>query len=108
MPRLTITPRAVDVLARIRSELAPPAGCELRVRVVGGGCAGFVYDLYYDQVRDGDERETVAGLAVLLDPLSRLYVDELAIDYAEGDQPGFLFKSPRASATCACGASFRP
>jgi iron-sulfur cluster assembly accessory protein len=106
--RISLSKRAGEVLAQIRAEVAPPESYLLRIRVVGGGCAGFVYDLYFDQLRDGDERVAIDGTEVLVDELSRLYAAELEIGYADSDEPGFVFKNARAGAICACGASFRP
>ena len=46
-------------------------GQGLRLRVVGGGCAGFTYDLYFeDKVGDMDETYESKGVKLYVDPLS--------------------------------------
>ena len=62
----------------------------LRIKVVGGGCAGFSYDLYF-------EDET----------MSLQYLSGTTIDYVEGlHGAGFKFLNPSAKSTCGCGSSF--
>ena len=47
---LSLTPRAADKVLEIRE--AESLGDQgLRVRVIGGGCSGFSYDLFFDPYR---------------------------------------------------------
>lgn len=84
-------------------------GKPLRMRVMGGGCAGFSYDLYFDdgEPTDMDEVFEDHGLRLIVDPLSYQYLDGTEIDYVEElHQSGFKFTNPNVKSTCGCGSSF--
>ncbi|MEN9581507.1 MAG: hypothetical protein RJA70_4516 [Pseudomonadota bacterium] len=83
-------------------------GQGLRLRVIGGGCAGFQYDLYFEEKpTDFDETFESRGVAIYIDPLSYQYLDGTEIDYVEGAMgAGFKFGNPNVSSTCGCGSSF--
>jgi iron-sulfur cluster insertion protein len=83
-------------------------GQGLRLRVIGGGCAGFQYDLYFEETpTDMDERFESNGVDLFVDPLSYQYLDGTEIDYVEGAHgSGFKFGNPNVSGTCGCGSSF--
>lgn len=80
----------------------------VRVKVIGGGCAGFTYDMYYDdQVGEMDEVCELDGVKVVVDPLSFQYLDEVVIDYMDGPiSAGFKFNNPNTTGSCGCGSSF--
>lgn len=104
---INITQRAI---AQIK-EFAESEGIEkfiLRVRVIGGGCAGFSYDLYFeDNISDMDEVEEQDGVKVVIDPLSHQYIDGVTIDYVDSlVGAGFKFLNPNVTSTCGCGSSF--
>lgn len=105
---ITITELAADKVKEIsRSEGLDGQG--LRLRVIGGGCAGFQYDLYFeDKPTDLDERFESNGVALYVDPLSYQYLDQTEIDYVESPHgSGFKFANPNVSSTCGCGSSFK-
>lgn len=81
----------------------------LRLRVVGGGCAGFTYDLYFeDQVGDLDEEFESNGVKLYVDPLSLQYLEDTEIDYVDGvHSSGFKFNNPKATGSCGCGSSVK-
>jgi iron-sulfur cluster insertion protein len=83
-------------------------GQGLRLRVIGGGCAGFTYDLYFeDQVGEMDEEYESQGIKLYVDPLSHQYLEDTEIDYVEGVHgSGFKFNNPNVKNTCGCGSSF--
>ena len=56
----------------------------LRLRVVGGGCSGFSYDLYFDQPQEGDRPFEVNGVKLIVDEMSLMYLVGTEIDYVEG------------------------
>ena len=58
----------------------------LRLRVVGGGCAGFSYDLYFDEPAEVDRQFEVAGVKCVVDEMSLMYLVGTEIDYVEGLQ----------------------
>lgn len=85
----------------------PDAG--LRVRVVGGGCSGFQYQLALDEAAsDGDEVFEQEGVKLFVDSRSYLYLDGCEIDFVEDIMgSGFRFNNPNATGSCGCGESFQ-
>ena len=79
----------------------------LRMKVVGGGCSGFQYELGFDQPRSGDRVITQHDLKVFVDPRSILYLAGSTLDYNDGlMESGFKIENPNANSTCGCGESF--
>jgi iron-sulfur cluster insertion protein len=80
----------------------------VRVKVIGGGCAGFSYDMCFDdKVGELDEVCELDDVKVISDPLSFQYLDEAVIDYQDGlISAGFKFNNPNATGSCGCGSSF--
>ncbi len=88
--------------------LGTPQDTYVRLYVAGGGCSGFKYGMALDHtVHDGDEVLQKDGIKVLVDPMSREYVDGSAVDYVESVQgSGFAITNPNNVSTCGCGQSF--
>jgi iron-sulfur cluster insertion protein len=107
-PMISITTLAADKVKEI-SKSEGLEGQGLRLRVVGGGCAGFQYDLYFeDKPTDLDEQFESHGVKLFVDPLSYQYLDGTEIDYVDGAHgSGFKFGNPNVSGTCGCGSSFQ-
>jgi iron-sulfur cluster assembly accessory protein len=104
---LSITPGAATKVNEIRDAEAIEPTMALRVRVVGGGCAGFSYDLYFDEPAEVDRQFEVAGVRCIVDEMSLMYLAGTEIDYVEGLQgAGFKFQNPNVKSTCGCGSSF--
>src|SRR5436309_2920068 len=79
----------------------------LRIYVQGGGCSGFSYGMVLDEAADGDEVVEVAGVKVIVDPMSLRYLEGAEVDYKEDLMGGgFAIKNPNATSTCGCGHSF--
>lgn len=79
----------------------------LRLRVVGGGCAGFSYDLYFDESTEVDRVVDISGVKCTIDEMSLMYLAGTEVDYVEGLQgAGFKFQNPNVKSTCGCGSSF--
>jgi len=81
----------------------------LRLRVLGGGCAGFQYDMYLDDKEPTELDETFEsqGVRVAVDPLSFQYLDGTTVDYVESEfAMGFKFLNPNTKGSCGCGSSF--
>ena len=104
---VTITEKAATKVKEIAREQGLE-GQGLRLRVVGGGCSGFSYELHFDDnVSDLDETFELEGVTVYLDTISAQYLEGTEIDYVEGLQgAGFRFNNPNATRTCGCGSSF--
>lgn len=84
------------------------AGGVLRVAVVGGGCSGLQYKM---DLQDGPANRDIlvesAGVRVVVDPKSALYVTGSELDYVDALQDGgFKVKNPNAATSCSCGESF--
>jgi iron-sulfur cluster assembly protein len=80
----------------------------LRVSVVGGGCSGLQYKM---DLQDGPASRDIlvetAGVRVVVDPKSALYVTGSELDYVDALQDGgFKVKNPNAATSCSCGESF--
>ena len=80
----------------------------LRVAVVGGGCSGLQYKMdLQDAPASRDIMVETAGIKVVVDPKSALYVTGSELDYIDALQEGgFKVKNPNAATTCSCGESF--
>lgn len=104
---ISLTPKAADKVKEIRqAEGLTEQG--LRVRVIGGGCSGFTYDLFFeDETTDLDSRFEADGIPLYVDMMSLQYLEGTTIDYVEGlHGAGFKFVNPSAKSTCGCGSSF--
>jgi iron-sulfur cluster insertion protein len=104
---ISITDKAVEKIKEI-SEAEGIGHFRVRLRVIGGGCAGFSYDLYYEEVpTEMDEIEEINGITIVIDPLSYQYLDGVEVDYTtKSMSEGFTFNNPNVSGSCGCGSSF--
>ncbi len=106
-PQLSLTPVAAEKVVEIRAAEEIEAHYALRVKVMGGGCSGFQYDLFFDEPADDDQRFESNGIALVSDPMSFMYLMGTVIDYVEGLQgAGFKFNNPMSTGSCGCGSSF--
>src|SRR4029079_18211682 len=64
---INITALAAAKVNEIRQAEGIEGGLGLRLRVVGGGCAGFSYDLYFDESTEGERRVIANGVEVSID-----------------------------------------
>jgi iron-sulfur cluster insertion protein len=104
---ITLTEKASDKVKEIQAAEGLQ-GQGLRLRVIGGGCSGFSYDLFFDdEITDMDEKFETRGIPVYIDQMSLTYLEGTEIDYVEGLYgAGFKFNNPVAKSTCGCGSSF--
>jgi iron-sulfur cluster insertion protein len=104
---ITVTSQAAGKIKDIKVAQATPEDAGLRVRVVGGGCSGFQYQLVFDTPQPGDQVFEADGVKVVVDPKSFLYLNGTEIDYVDGlNGAGFTMKNPNAKGGCGCGQSF--
>lgn len=104
---LTLTPVAAEKVMEIRKAEDIEDSYSLRVKVMGGGCAGFQYDLFFDEHAEGDNVFEVRGVKLVCDQMSFMYLMGTEIDYVEGLQgAGFKFGNPNTTGSCGCGSSF--
>jgi iron-sulfur cluster assembly protein len=80
----------------------------LRIAITGGGCNGLSYKLrFVPEPKKGDILVRTAGVAVLVDPKTALYLKGTQLDYSSRlVAGGFKFSNPNAKASCSCGESF--
>lgn len=80
----------------------------LRVAVIGGGCSGLQYKMdLQDAPANRDIMVKSAGIQVVVDPKSALYVTGSELDFIDALQDGgFKVNNPNAATSCSCGESF--
>ncbi len=103
---IRLTPSAARKVGSLLSKQGRPQGV-LRVAVVGGGCSGLQYKM---DLQDGPASRDIlvetAGVRVVVDPKSALYVTGSELDYLDSLNGGFKVTNPNAATTCSCGESF--
>ena len=101
-----LTMSAAQKVSSLLVKQGRPTGV-LRVAVVGGGCSGLQYKM---DLQDGPANRDIlvetAGVRVVVDPKSALYVTGSELDYIEALDGGFKVKNPNAATSCSCGESF--
>jgi iron-sulfur cluster assembly protein len=103
---ITITTAAAEEIAKQRAKRGTP-GARIRVGVRGGGCTGFTYVFEWaDEVRPTDTEFTEAGVGIVVDPKSLVYLGGMTLDFVRGMMGhGFKFNNPNAKGSCGCGES---
>jgi iron-sulfur cluster assembly protein len=83
-------------------------GAFLRMAITGGGCNGLSYKMkFVPEPRRGDILVRTAGIPVVVDPKTALYLKGTVLDYSDAMVAGgFKFSNPNAKASCSCGESF--
>ena len=79
-----------------------------RIRVDGGGCAGFQYNFEFTNKKENDDliiKEN--NINIIVDNTSLNLIKGSTIDYVD-ELIGASFKinNPQASSSCGCGTSF--
>lgn len=103
---MRLTPAAGE---KVRALIVREAQGEwLRVAITGGGCNGLSYKMkFVPEPRRGDILVRTAGVAVVVDSRSALYLKGTEVDYSSAlVAGGFKFSNPNAKASCSCGESF--
>src|SRR5690606_34469857 len=85
---IRLTPAAAAKIQSLLEKQGRPSGV-LRVAVVGGGCSGLQYKMdLQDRPQNRDILVESAGVQVVVDPKSALYVTGSELDYIEALQGG--------------------
>ena len=102
-----VTEKAGTKLTSLLTRQGRPQGA-LRVAVIGGGCSGLQYKMdLVDGPANRDIMVESAGVRVVVDPKSALFVSGSLLDFSEDLQKGgFKVTNPNAVAHCSCGESF--
>lgn len=103
---IKLTASAGTKVGSLLSKQGRPQGV-LRVAVIGGGCSGLQYKMdLQDTPAPRDILVQTAGVRVVVDPKSALYVTGSELDFLDSLDGGFKVKNPNAATTCSCGESF--
>ena len=83
-------------------------GHGLRIKVVGGGCSGYSYQMDFElKAQTNDKLFDSHGIKIFVDPKSLELVNNSVIDWSDAlTGAGFTVTNPNASGTCGCGTSF--
>jgi iron-sulfur cluster assembly accessory protein len=102
-----VTDPAATKLTSLLTRQGRPQGA-LRVAVIGGGCSGLQYRMdLVDGPANRDIMVESAGVRVVVDPKSALFVSGSLLDFSDDLQKGgFKVTNPNAVAHCSCGESF--
>lgn len=105
---IKILPRASERLTGLLRKQGRLDRGALRVAVVGGGCSGLQYKMdLVDGPANRDLLVETAGVRVVIDPKSALFVSGSELDFSDDLQSGgFKVTNPNATVTCSCGESF--
>ena len=105
---IDLTDIAAGQIMHIRSDEEIPEEQGLRIGIRGGGCAGFNYNLYFDDKKEMDQEFDIKGIKIFVDQMSAMYVAGTEIDYVTNLMgSGFKFNNPNVKSTCGCGLSFQ-
>lgn len=104
---ITLTERAREMMNKLALEDGNAA--IVRAKVHGGGCAGFSYELFFEdenEISEFDEVFEDGGIKIVVDQMSHQYLDGSTIDYlADLMGGGFKFENPKSTGSCGCGNS---
>jgi len=101
--------------AKVKSIIADSGGADkkcLRVFVSGGGCSGFQYGFFIEDIEtltDNDVKIPFGEHILCTDKDSMEMLKGSVINYNETlAESGFKIENPNADASCGCGKSFTP
>lgn len=104
---IAVTEQAARKARSLAEREGSPDAC-LRLRVTAGGCAGFSYQLSFEDGPVEDDHVIEAhGLRVLVDPKSVPIVKGSTLEFSDALLGGgFKVLNPHATSECSCGESF--
>jgi iron-sulfur cluster assembly protein len=104
---IEVTEKAVIKVKELRALEKGKETWPLRVAVTPGGCAGFGYDMDFDEKKEHDITLTFDDLEVIIDPESMTMLKGSKIDFVDSLRgSGFKVENPNAKRGCGCGKSF--
>jgi iron-sulfur cluster assembly protein len=112
-PTLSVSPQAVDAIARQMKKRGTPEA-SLRLGIRGGGCSGFSYVIeFHDGPPHGRDRvldhlaSDGTAVRVVVDPKSLIYLNGTLLEWEQTlMRQGFKFVNPNEKSGCGCGSSF--
>jgi len=102
--------QVTELAAKKLQEAAQAQGKQghgLKVDVYPGGCAGFMYELSFQEAASGEKVVEVNGVKLFIEPGNEPILDGITIDYIDSMMGGgFNIKNPNSTHSCGCGKSF--
>jgi len=102
---ITVTETALNQIRQVKEKEIG----NVRMSVLPGGCSGFQYGMYLEDVIEDDD-EIIAiteDINLIIDPFSAQYLEGISLDYKSDMMgSGFIFNNPNATGGCGCGSSF--
>tara|TARA_B100001123_G_C14811855_1_gene828648 strand:+ start:282 stop:614 length:333 start_codon:yes stop_codon:yes gene_type:complete len=79
-----------------------------RIKVDGGGCAGFQYNFTFTDIKDSKDLVLLQNnVKVIVDDVSLNLIKGSTLDYVkELIGSSFKIENPQATSSCGCGTSF--
>lgn len=102
---MTIMQISESAKERILEIIGENPGSMLRIKLQGGGCAGFSYQFELDNTKNIHDK--IIDDIVIIDELSLMMIPNTTIEFID-ELVGSYFKLsiPEAKSTCGCGTSF--
>lgn len=106
---ITITPKAIEELAKLLAIKAKSPQSGLRLAVRRGGCAGWQYEMNVADPEVGDVVVEAGSARVIVAGDSTDRLSGCEIDYSDDlTDAGFKIHNPHAARSCGRGTSFEP
>ena len=104
---ITLTDEAIKQV-KILLDSRGKASSGIRIGICTKGCSGLSYTLeFVDKIDINDEKISINGISIFIDPKATLFLIGTKMDYVEDDlQSGFQFSNPNEKGRCGCGESF--
>jgi iron-sulfur cluster insertion protein len=104
---ISLTENAIQKVKEFIAKDPNNHGKNFRIYVEGGGCSGYQYGFTFDAKRADDIIVNCGDIEVLVDPQSRIYLQNSTIDYENTlKSSGFIVQNPNSKGSCGCGVSF--
>ena len=113
MCELSLTENAGDKLKSLAAHddtLAEGEAWYLYIKVMGGGCSGYLYDVQILDQHPPDNTQVLVSqdIEIVINVQDSTLLQGIEIDWDESLMGGGLkFKNPNATRTCSCGISFK-
>lgn len=103
---ITATDEAIEKIKEF-AEAEGISTYQIRVKVIGGGCAGFSYDISFEEkLSEIDDVFKCKDVSIVSDPVSLQFLEGSEIHWFETPiGAGFKVINPNVSSTCGCGSS---
>jgi len=108
---LSLTENAANILKSLaQAEEEHQDFWYLYIKVMGGGCSGYLYDVQILSEHPPDNTQVIVShdIEIVINVQDSTLLDGIVIDWDESLMGGGLkFKNPNATKTCSCGISFK-